>query len=515
MIKIPSGEQMKALDAATIAHEPISSWALMERAATAVVYEITARWDNRRIVIFAGPGNNGGDALAVARLLIDRGIHPETYLFNVNNRLSDDCKENRERLLAMPDASFQEIITDFQPPVLDERTLIIDGLFGTGLKQSLTGGFASLVRLINAAPSEVISIDMPSGLMCEDNSSVPHEHIVCADLTLTFQLPKLSQLFADNQPFVGELKVIDIRLLPEAIQELQPLATMLLADDLRGRLRKRPAFGHKGTFGHACLMAGSSGMAGAAILAARACLRSGVGKLTLHTPACNVSILQSAVPEAVLSIDVNHSASSIAPDTKSFQAIGVGPGLSTTASAATAFEQIIRNAKAPLVVDADGVNLLACHSDWLRLLPASSIITPHPLELHRLTGCATDGFSTLMAAKQLAAKHALYVVLKGHYTAIISPDGTLIFNATGNSGMATAGSGDVLTGILLALLAQGYSPHDTCVLGVCLHGLAGDIAAERLCEDSLIASDIIDALPSAFAATRALASSNVTRHLSM
>lgn len=493
---------MRELDLATIEREPISSWALMERAATAVVYEITARWRNRRIVIFAGPGNNGGDALAVARLLIDRGIHPETYLFNVNQRLSNDCLENRDRLLATGCAKFQEIVTDFQPPLLDEHTLIIDGLFGTGLKKPLSGGFASLVRLINTAPSEVIAIDMPSGLMCEDNAATPHEHIIAADVTLTFQLPKLSQLFADNQTFVGELKVLDIKLLPDAIGALQPLATMLAPLDLATLLRKRPPFGHKGTFGHACLIAGSSGMAGAAILAARACLRSGAGKLTVHTPTDNVAILQTTVPEAVLSVDSHPNVFATPPETKNYQAIAVGPGISQAPAAAQALERLILGNRQPLVIDADGVNLLAQHREWLHQLRENTIITPHPLELHRLTGCTKDGHSTLMAARQLAMAHQLIVVLKGHYTAIVLPDGTLTFNSTGNSGMATAGSGDVLTGILLSLLAQGYAPHEACMLGVCLHGLAGDLAAAKLCEESVIASDIVDHLSAAFNAIR-------------
>lgn len=504
MTKIPSSEQMKELDAYTIEHEPISSWDLMERAATAVTYEITARWKNRRIVIFAGPGNNGGDALAVARLLIDRDIHPETYLFNVQNRLSEDCATNSQYLRNIPGANFQEINGNFQPPILDENTLIIDGLFGTGLSQPLSSGFASLARLINASPAEVVSIDMPSGLMCENNAICPPENIVRANLTLTFQLPKLAQLFADNQMFVGELKILDIKLSEEAIENLKPLATVFYPTDIKNLLRARNPFGHKGTFGHACLIAGSQGMAGAAILAAKACLRSGVGKLTIQTPTCNHQILQITVPEAVISKDGGHSFINQTISTDSHQAMAIGPGLGTAPETAQTFFEQIRKSQLPMIIDADGVNLLSLHKEWIQHLPQHTILTPHPLELRRLTGCAADGYSQFIAAQKLATTHRLYIILKGHFTGIFFPNGFVHFNATGNSGMATAGSGDVLTGILLSLLAQGYTPADTCLVGVCLHGLAGDLAADSLCEESMIASDLITYLPQAFKKIRSL-----------
>ena len=497
MIKIPSGQQMQKIDAYTIEHEPIDSWSLMERAATAITYEITARWRNRKIVILAGPGNNGGDAMAVARLLIERDIHPETYLFNVKGRLSENCQKNRDLLCQIPNVKFQEINDNFQPPKLDDNTLVIDGLFGTGLKEALTGGFASLVRYVNQSCAEVISIDMPSGLLSEDNADVPKENIVRANTTLTFQLPKLSQIFADNQAHIGELKIIDIKLSKEAIEEFNPLATMLQTEDFKSLLRHRNPFGHKGTFGHACLIAGSYGMAGAAILAAKSCFKSGVGKVTIRSANRNNDILQISVPEAIVNHDLHGNIFSTPIETSSFNALAIGPGIGIDEVTATAFYKQIQNTTCPLVIDADGINLLGMHPDWLNKLPKNTILTPHPLELQRLSGCRKDGYSQLKAAQELSMRHQVHIVLKGHYTAIVSPNGVVHFNNSGNSGMATAGSGDALTGVLLGLLAQGYPAEESCLLGVYLHGLAGDLASKELGEEGVMASDIVAMIPKA------------------
>ena len=499
-MKIFSSTQIHELDKYTIDHEPIKSIDLMERAASRIVAEIrhlcTAY---NTIVVFAGPGNNGGDALAVARILASEGLKVKAWLFNTTGRLSADCKTNRDRLTGMKELdSFTMEIDEFDPPTLDASTLVIDGLFGVGLNKPLTGGYASLVKYINASPSKVVSIDMPSGLMSESNEYNVRSNIIRADVTVTIQQPKLSFLFAENQQFIGELKVVDINISKEGMAQVDAHVTILEEDDVRCRMRQRDDFAHKGTMGHALIIAGSRGMAGAAMLATKACLRSGVGKVTVHTPAANIIPLQIGVPEAILDIDPDNCFFTEAVSTDRFQAMGIGPGLGNNENSAITMIGQLRRAQCPIVIDADAINILATHKAWMQQLPAGCILTPHIGEFERLEGASSDSYDRLSKAIILADRQQAYIVLKGHNTAIVTPGGRIMFCPTGNSGMATAGSGDVLTGVITALLARGYAQADACLVGTYLHGLAGDIAAKKFGKESLMASDIIDALPEAF-----------------
>lgn len=499
-MKIFSSTQIHELDKYTIDHEPIKSIDLMERAASRIVAEIrhlcTAY---NTIVVFAGPGNNGGDALAVARILASEGMKVKAWLFNTTGRLSADCKTNRDRLTGMKELdSFTMVIDEFDPPTLDASTLVIDGLFGVGLNKPLTGGYASLVKYINASPSKVVSIDMPSGLMSESNEYNVRSNIIRTDVTVTIQQPKLSFLFAENQQFIGELKVVDINISKEGMAQVDAHVTILEEDDVRCRMRQRDDFAHKGTMGHALIIAGSRGMAGAAMLATKACLRSGVGKVTVHTPAANIIPLQIGVPEAILDIDPDNCFFTEAVSTDRFQAMGIGPGLGNNENSAITMIGQLRRAQCPIVIDADAINILATHKAWMQQLPAGCILTPHIGEFERLEGASSDSYDRLSKAIILADRQQAYIVLKGHNTAIVTPGGRIMFCPTGNSGMATAGSGDVLTGVITALLARGYAQADACLVGTYLHGLAGDIAAKKFGKESLMASDIIDALPEAF-----------------
>ena len=499
-MKIFSSTQIHELDKYTIDHEPIKSIDLMERAASRIVAEIrhlcTAY---NTIVVFAGPGNNGGDALAVARILASEGLKVKAWLFYTTGRLSADCKTNRDRLTGMKELdSFTMVIDEFDPPTLDASTLVIDGLFGVGLNKPLTGGYASLVKYINASPSKVVSIDMPSGLMSESNEYNVRSNIIRADVTVTIQQPKLSFLFAENQQFIGELKVVDINISKEGMAQVDAHVTILEEDDVRCRMRQRDDFAHKGTMGHALIIAGSRGMAGAAMLATKACLRSGVGKVTVHTPAANIIPLQIGVPEAILDIDPDNCFFTEAVSTDRFQAMGIGPGLGNNENSAITMIGQLRRAQCPIVIDADAINILATHKAWMQQLPAGCILTPHIGEFERLEGASSDSYDRLSKAIILADRQQAYIVLKGHNTAIVTPGGRIMFCPTGNSGMATAGSGDVLTGVITALLARGYAQADACLVGTYLHGLAGDIAAKKFGKESLMASDIIDALPEAF-----------------
>ncbi len=499
-MKIFTSAQIHELDKFTIEKEPISSIDLMERAAKTLTQAIMDTWSvTMPIVVFAGPGNNGGDGLAVARLLAERNYKVSVYLFNISGHLSPDCAVNKKRLQENKRIQeFVEVTQEFDPPRLEENMLVVDALFGSGLNKPLAGGFSSLVKYINASPSQVVSIDVPSGLMTEDNTYNVRANIVRADMTLTLQQVKLSFLYPENQAFIGKLRVLDIRLSQEGMEKIEAQYTVLEENEVHAMLMDRNPFAHKGQMGNALIIAGSYCMAGAAILAARACLRSGVGKVTVNTPKRNISVLQMSVPEAIVQKGSEETIFAEAVETDEFDALGIGPGLGQSEQTAIALISQLRRVQCPVVIDADAINILANHKAWLQQLPKGVILTPHPLEFDRLEGHSADTYERLNKASSLAERLQGYVILKGHYTAICFPDGHIAFNPTGNAGMATAGSGDVLTGILTALLARGYKPEDACKVGVYLHGLAGDLAAIDLGEESMLASDIIRYLSRAF-----------------
>lgn len=508
-MKILSAAQFKTVDAYTIEHEPVSSTDLMERASRAVANKIQAKWPaDTPIKVFAGPGNNGGDALAIARMLGKAKYKVYVYLFNTTEGLSPDCQVNRQRLMdfqemersvmGVRNIEFTEVISQFTPPKLTSEDLVIDGLFGTGLSRPLNGGFASVVKYINASPATVVSIDVPSGLMCEDNTYNVMNHIVKADYTYTIHAPKLAFFFAEIEQYVGKWEVLDIGIIDPANDETKTPYYFTEQEDIVPMLKTRSKFAHKGTMGHAMLIAGQKGMAGAAILSARACLRGGAGKLTVRTPECNVPILQIAVPEAVLNIDVDPNCFSQSFDTSEYDAMAIGPGIGTSSYTVQAFIEQVSLSKCPAVIDADAVNILGSHRGWITQLPRRCILTPHKKELFGLISTTRNSYEELERTRELAVRQQVYIVIKGAYSAVVTPEGNAYFNSTGNPGMATAGCGDVLTGIILSLLAQGYVPEAAVRLGVYIHGLTGDIAVKELCEEGLIASDLVKYLPLAF-----------------
>lgn len=501
-MKIFTGKQIHDLDAFTIEHEPISSNRLMERAADALTVAITARWDHHTpVIVFAGPGNNGGDALGVALRMAEQQYDVAVYLFNTKDNLSDGCRYMREQLKGSRRLKqFTEVTQEFNPPELTADTLVIDGLFGSGLNKPLSGGFAAVVKYINMSPCKVVSIDLPSGLMTEDNSYNIHQNIIRANVTLTLHMKKLCMLLADCQQYLGDVEVLDIKLSEEWIRLNSTPFCMAEKRDVIRLLRSRSDFAHKGSMGHALLIAGSFGMSGAAILATKACLRSGVGKATVHTPMRNYDIMQISVPEAIVSIDKDERCFSEAVDDNGCQAILIGPGIGQREATAIALiSQIRRSQKLPIVIDADGLNILGARRAWLQQLPQGLILTPHPKEYDRLEGNdSQNDYERLSKAREMAQRLQGYIILKGHFSALCQPDGSVIFNTTGNGGMATAGAGDVLSGIITGFLARGYTQAEASLLGMYIHGLAGDIAMRRVGRESLIASDIIEALPQAF-----------------
>ena len=512
-MKILSASQLKVVDAYTIEHEPVSSTNLMERASRAVADKIRSRWSiDTPIKIFAGPGNNGGDALAIARMLGETNYKVCVYLFNTSDNLSADCQINKQRLLDFQDVKqntmgvrnveLVEVKSQFTPPKLEEGDLVVDGLFGTGLSRPLNGGFASVVKYINSSPATVVSIDVPSGLMCEDNTYNVMNHIVKANYTFTLQYPKLSFFFAENEQYVGEWEVLDIGVKDPMTEETHSPYYFTEQADLLSLLKSRSKFAHKGSVGHALLIAGKRGMAGAAILAARACMRSGAGKLTVRVPEHNVRIMQEAVPEAILSIDVDQNCFSQSFDTSEFDAMAIGPGIGTSSYTVQAFIEQVSMTKCPMVIDADALNILGSHRGWITQLPRRCILTPHKKELFGLISTTRNSYEELERTRELAARQQIYIVIKGAYSAIVTPEGNVYFNSTGNPGMATAGAGDVLTGVIVSLLAQGYVPEVAARLGVYLRGLAGDLAAENLSYEGLISSDLVEYLPKSFKTLR-------------
>lgn len=499
MIKVFATEQVRVLDRYTIQNKPISGEELVEEAAMAFVHEFMQHYSKiRRVVVFAGAGNNGADALAIARLLSDASYRVVTYLFNTKQHLTPECEEHKRRLLNIEQAEFFEIVSEFSLPELGELDVVIDGLFGSGLNHPLEGGFASLVKFINESPSETVAVDIPSGLFGENNLKNNPEAIIKAKRTFTFNFPKLAFLFPENEQFVGEWTLLNIDIMPEIVESTPAEYRVVTEEDMHMVFTPRPRFSHKGTYGHALLVAGSRGKMGAAILSAKACLRSGAGLLTVHTPKCGEEIIQIASPEAMADADEHPDFLTEVKSLASYTAIGIGPGIGQQRETAAALGDILNHTTRPLVIDADALNIISANPELLAKVPQRSILTPHPREFDRLAGESHSAYERLMKAKDFARAHCLVVILKDAYTAVCTPDGNVYFNIRGNAGMATAGSGDVLTGIVLGLLAQGFEPETAAVSAVFMHATAGDLAAKACSEESLIAGDIIEMLGKAF-----------------
>jgi ADP-dependent NAD(P)H-hydrate dehydratase / NAD(P)H-hydrate epimerase len=499
-MKVFKTSQIREIDAYTIRNEPVSPADLMERAALGCVQWIEAHIPQRTpVAVFTGPGNNGGDGWVIARMLADRKFENIlVFQLHTSPNISSVALLNRDRLISQGIVPVQVIQTLSDLPPIASDTVIIDALFGSGLTRPLEGLAASVVQAINNSGCRVVSIDIPSGLMGEDNSGNPAQGIVRASDTLTFQFPKRSFFYFENQQYCGNWHIIPIGLHPEALEQQPALFYFTTISDISCKLIKRPTFSHKGSYGHALLIAGSYGMMGAAILAARSCIRTGTGLLTTHIPKEGYPIIQASVPESIFSIDHSEERFTRCPDLENYNAIAAGPGIGIKPETATALEYIIRNTKKPLVLDADALNILALRPELLLYLPVNTIITPHPGEFDRLFGKVNTGFKRNELQIECSVRYKLIILLKGAYSSVSLPDGRCFFNSTGNPGMATAGSGDVLTGIVLSLLAQGYAPEDACIIAAFVHGLAGDLAAEVTGERGLTASDIIDYLNEAF-----------------
>jgi NAD(P)H-hydrate epimerase len=494
MMKILSAPQIKELDAYTIQHEPIASIDLMERACRAFTNWFVEHYDaNYRIGIICGTGNNGGDGLGIARMLHEWNYPVKVWVVRGGVNETTDFQTNLQRLENK--IQVVEITSDVKVELFADRTILIDAIFGSGLSRPVEGIYEEVIDCLNSMNAIKISVDIPSGLFADKNSD---GEIFRAHHTVSFHLPKLAFMMPENYYHTGEWHLADIGLSKRGLSEIQTQYYFTTLKSVKKIMKHRGKFDHKGKFGHALLVAGSTGKMGACILSAKAALRSGVGLLTTQVPKSGYSIIQTAVPEAMALIDSSEDHFSEQKSEDHFSTIGIGPGLGQHAETRNAFAKLLEKFNRPMVVDADALNLLSAHSEFQLLIPAGSILSPHPKEFERLAGGWSNDFDRLVKLQRFSKKINSVVVLKGAYTTIASPSGNVFFNSTGNPGMATAGSGDVLTGILTGLLSQGYTAEETAIMGVYLHGLAGDLAVRDKGLISLIAGDLIDFLPAAF-----------------
>ena len=493
-MKIFSAAQIKSWDAFTVSHEPIASIDLMERAATACFnWLVKNNFVQQPIHIFCGKGNNGGDGLALARLLTLHHFKAKVYVLQSASKGSADFETNLARLVTF-NLIIHTIAAADDFPTLTQEDIIIDALFGTGLNKPPEGIAADVIGFIAKSAATVIAIDIPSGMYADKTSRL--NTVVVANYTLSFEQYKLAFLMAENEPYTGEVQVLHIGLHKQFVADEPAVFEMVDKEMIRQAYLPRKVFAHKGTYGHALLYAGSKGMMGAAILSAKACLRSGVGLLTIAVPEPGGDILQARVPEALCITDSDEKFMEYCWHQKAV--IGIGPGWGTATAAVEVLDNIIEKWKGQLLMDASALQYLALYPAKQSLLIANTILTPHPKEFDRCFGDSNNDFERVELAMQKAAKLKIYIVLKGHHTLIATPDGKGYFNSTGNAGMAKGGSGDVLTGIITGLLAQGYIPLHACMLGVYLHGLAGDIAAEKFSQEAMLPGDIILNLGAAF-----------------
>ncbi len=495
-MKILPVDRIREADAYTIRNEPIADIDLMERAAMACYYWLTDHLSHdREIHVVTGTGNNGGDGFAIARLLRAKEYQVEVILTGEAEKMSPSCKINHDRWISIPGCRIQ----DGSTWIPGKECVIIDALLGTGLSKPVEGDAADLIRKINGSGAMVVSIDMPSGLFCDKSvKDAKDPAIVKATYTLTFSPPKLAFMFPENHVYTGEWILLDIGLSEDFIQQAETKNYFTDGSDVAMLIRKRTRFQHKGHFGHALLICGGRGKMGAAVLAARGCLRSGAGLTTVRVPESGIQILQTAVPEAMIAIDPDPDRYTSVPDLGSYTSIAIGPGIGTESRTQHALKGLIQVARVPLIIDADAINILSENKTWLSFIPKGSIFTPHPKEFERLAGKSSDDFERNRKQREFSFKYQCYVVLKGAQTAITTPGGECFFNSTGNPGMATGGSGDVLTGIIAGLCAQGYSPLVSALTGVYIHGLAGDLALAETGPEAMIAGDIISYLGKAF-----------------
>lgn len=482
-MKILSSKQMHVLDGLTMQNQNITSSELMERASEKISQQIIKLINTEnQIKIFCGSGNNGGDGLCIARILFSLGYDNITCFRLMNlKKFSEDNLLNFKRL-QQTNVKILEINSEDDIPEISQNDIVIDAIFGTGLSREISGLTAQIIEKINSSKAEIIAIDIPSGL---NDTSIMPKTVIKSTHTLKIHTPTVSMLLPENENIIGSLSIIDINLDKNESEKNDSPYNFLTENEIKTIIKPRKKFSHKGSFGHSLLVVGEYLKGGAAVLAARACHRVGAGLVTVHCPEKLVNILQTTTPETMLSINE-------LPDLQKFAAIGIGPGIGTLKEATKNVTTILSTRQA--VFDADALNIISANN-FQKLIPENSVLTPHVKEFERLFGKTNNSYERLELLRQKAIELKTTIVLKGAYSQIATPDGQVFFNSTGNPGMATAGSGDVLTGIITGLISQKYTAIEAAKIGVYIHGLAGDLAALEKGTQGIIASDIIEKIP--------------------
>lgn len=494
-MKIFTTEQIRQCDQDTISSESISSIRLMERAAQSFVSWISEHCKNHNeFVIFCGNGNNGGDGLAIARLLHLKGFEVDVFISDTKPKFSEDAQVNFERLGGISGITIRPF-AEVEKYNFTSNVIVIDALFGIGLSRPLEGKEKELIEILNAKDNVKISVDVPSGLFT-DKISDENSTVFKADYTLSFQLWKKSFLHTQTGRHTGKVVILDINLSKECIEKTKTNDFVIGNEIIKNIFNRRNEFSHKGTYGKATIVAGSYGKIGAAVLATRSALKTGAGLVFTLAPKYGYDILQTSCPEAMFIESGEKCVEDFNVEEDSIY--GIGPGLGTSSETEISFLKFLKQYSKPLILDADALNIISKDSKNLKLIPEKSIITPHPKEFERLFGATNNSFDRVELAREKSKQFDIYIVLKDHHTQIITPEGKVYYNITGNSGLAKGGSGDVLVGVLTSLLAQGYSEENAAVLGVWLHGKAADFAAKKHSKESMLPTDVINEFGSVF-----------------
>ncbi len=496
-MKLFNAQQIYAADKFTIEKQQITSDQLMERAAIQIFNWIHKRMQGAQVKIhlFCGIGNNGGDGIALARHLQEHGYNIAVYVVNYSKTRSKDFLINLERLKdrkVWPE--FLESDKTF--PQIGRDDVIVDAIFGIGLNRPPDKWVMKLMEHLHKSEAFILSVDIPSGLFT-DKIPADASGIIKSNYVLSFQAPKLVFFLPETGIYVTQWEILDIGLDPEFLMTTETEYELIGKNEVLPVYKPREKFSHKGTNGHSLIIGGSHGKIGAVILASKACLNAGSGLVTAYVPECGYLPLQTALPEVmVITDDTQRTIGKIDFDIDP-SVVGVGMGLGTNEETVKALSDFLKKDKAPLVIDADALNIISENKEFLKMLPKQSILTPHPKELERLIGKWKDDFDKLKKVKAFSKKHDCIVLIKGAHTITVYDEKGYV-NMTGNPGMATAGTGDILTGIVTGLVAQGYEPLNAAVFGVYLHGRAGDIAVENTGYQSLTASAIIDCIGKAY-----------------
>lgn len=498
-MKIFSSDEIRAIRQFTLREAGITERQFIEKTGETLAYEIAALVSrDRRMVVFAGPDLNGAYALTAARYLGRMGFQPQVYLFNVGgNKISPDCAATRDMFVEELGATLLTEVSglQFSMPDLGGDVTVIDGIFGSERVKPISGGYMAIIRYINEMHPQVISIEVPSGLLVDSVDSMINRNIIHADLTLALGVPRVVFFLKENAELFGKWKIVPIDYSPTALSRAPWKFRLIEKSDMKHLIPPRDPFASKADCGDAVIYAGSYGMLGAAVLAARGALRGGVGKLTVHAPRCGFYVLQSAEPCAMYENDADDFAISEIILSRDYAAVGIGPGIGTADITIDALDSFLKLANAnsrPLVLDADALNCISIRPSMLNHIPVMSILTPHAGEFDRLFGKQPSSYARLLRAIDVAQQRHIFIILKGRFTAIVRPDGKVYFNPSGSAALATPGSGDVLTGLLVAFLAQGLRPEFAALAAPYIHGLAGEMAAEKYGTFGVTANDVAE-----------------------